>query len=218
MLTIFDINARIELDRSLSNAGDLDKDIEKRKSGKWENMEEKNINLSEAINYLVQLFYATGQKYSCTRPKLGKLLSIVAFRYARRGEKAFRENVCKYNGCGTIVDNLAAYTEREIYMQLEYKDTDNRISETINEQCDLGEVPEKYRTISNLKDDEKETIKDVFCEFGAYSASTLGQYINVIIQKDNVINSNGEVELCEIEKLDKNCFSDENNALIDYLF
>ena len=46
-------------------------------------MKELHTDLEKATCYLVQFFYKTGRLYSCTRTKLRKLLSIVAFVYAR---------------------------------------------------------------------------------------------------------------------------------------
>ena len=52
--------------------------------------ERKNISetdaatgLIDAANYFIQLYYKTGEKYSCSITKLGKLLSIAAFICAK---------------------------------------------------------------------------------------------------------------------------------------
>ena len=181
-------------------------------------MDQLHINLAEATNYLVQQFYKTQQKFSCTRTKLGKMLSIIAFRYARNGKVAFDELIYRYNDCGTTIDGLAAYADRDVYIQLIYYDDNKKITQTYDDDLDVSQnIPDKYKTISSLKETDKEIIKEVFYEFGAYSAKKLGEYINVIIE-ENVVESDGKIDLKQIHNMDKSRFENCTNALIDYLF
>lgn len=70
-------------------------------------MQNSNLRLKEITYYLIQQFYKTGEKYSCTQTKLGKLLSILAFKYARNGQKLFDTPIYKYPPrCGTLIKAL----------------------------------------------------------------------------------------------------------------
>ena len=179
------------------------------------NMKELHINLAEATNYLIQLFYQTNKKFSCTRTKLGKLLSILAFTYALHGEIAFDQAIVKYNTCGTTIDGLASYADRDVYIQLKYEDQIEKVTETLDE---LQVIPEKHTNISSLSNETKEKILDVFCAFGSFPAFDLGQNINQIIQENGVTEPDGKINLQKIYQLDKDCFEGRCNELVDYLF
>ena len=75
-------------------------------------MTELHADLKEIANYFIELFKATGSKYSCSRTKLSKLISIVAFVYAKKDEKLFDEKIYKYKTdsvdefCGTGIQEL----------------------------------------------------------------------------------------------------------------
>jgi hypothetical protein len=60
-------------------------------------MEKMHANLRECMNYLIQLFYKTDKRYSCTRSKISKLLSILAFKYAVYSIQLFDEKIFRYS-------------------------------------------------------------------------------------------------------------------------
>lgn len=172
----------------------------------------KVVKLEDATNYLIDLFNQTGQIYSCTRTKLGKLLSIAAFKYARKGNLLFEENIYKYKGCGSVIDGLVAYTNMEAYINFVYKDGIKKVSEDISNP--INDNP------NLLKDEEARClIKDVFINFGAYSPSELGQCINTIVEYDNVTKKDDKIDLNRIEALEKDDEKNmEQNNLVSYLF
>lgn len=179
-------------------------------------MTELHTNLRETANYLIQLFYATGQRYSCSRTKLGKLLSIVAFIYALKDEELFDESIYRYDGCGTAINELKSYFDRDIYIQFGYEDN----QEFIGEDFDFSIVPkEKYTEITSIELSLRENIERVFRNFGSYKASELGKCINPIVNHPNVTTED-EVNLCSIQSLCRADFSDVENykELIEFLF
>lgn len=180
-------------------------------------MEKLNINLTQATNYLVQLFYKTNQKYSCTRTKVGKLLSIVAFKYASNGQVAFEETIYKYNECGTAIKEIMQrFKDRDIYTLCTYNDDSKPVSQKIDEKAD---IPLDFIDIKDLSDDVKDTIKSVFLLFGAFSPATLGECINPIVNTKNTTLENNQIDISRIEYIHLDDFSTESkNPLIEFLF
>lgn len=179
-------------------------------------MTELHVNLREAANYFIQLFYATGQKYSCSRTKLGKLLSIVAFSYALKDIELFDETIYRYDGCGTAINELKSYMDRDIYIQLKYGDDEKFISQIFDEQ----KIPiQNYEQTESLSDDVKKQIELIFRHFGAYTAYDLGQCINCIVNYPNV-TKNDEVDISILQTLSREKFRDikDHTALIDFMY
>lgn len=183
-------------------------------------MDKLNTNLSHVANYFVQLFYKTGQKYSCTQTKIGKLLSVLAFLYARKGKILFNETIYRYKGCGAVIDNLkAVVTDRDVYLKSQFEDFDGEITEDIIDTL-FGELDESlntYRDISSISPELKDDIEKVFRKFGAHSAYSMGQLINPIVNHNGVADENDAIDLEVIMSLNKDDFG-ESNELIEYLF
>ena len=53
------------------------------KTDESQTMETRFYCFTDIVDYLISLFYKTNKKYSCSRTKIGKLLSILEFKYAR---------------------------------------------------------------------------------------------------------------------------------------
>ena len=185
---------------------------------KNQEVENLHINLEEATNYLVQLFYKTGQKYSCSRTKIGKLLSIVAFKYVVEDKNAFDEIIYKYNDCGTAFNELKLYTDRDVYIKVEYFDDKEYIKENLNDEINEVDAPDKYKGTKNLPNEFKNRVQEVFREFGAYSAIDLGECINALVDNYNITKPNGEIDLLKINELSKKFHVDsQTSKLIQYL-
>lgn len=179
-----------------------------------ETKDKRMENLKQITYYLIQLFYKTGKKYSCTQTKLGKLLSILAFSYARNGEILFEEKIYEYpQGCGTLIKDLT-FIPQSIYLRdLKEEDPDGRhpISEELDE---TAIIPTPY--VSKVTYKLEKNIEDVFKRFGAYSGSQLAECLNPIVKLIKNGNSD-ELDLSKIEGLDRNVFKDEINEVIDYI-
>ena len=185
---------------------------------KW--MEKLNTNLSHVANYFVQLFYKTGQKYSCTQTKVGKLLSVLAFLYARKGKILFDETVYRYKGCGAVIDDLkAVITDRDVYIKSKFEDFDGEITEEIIDALfdESDESLNTYRDVSSISPELKDNIEKVFRKFGAYSAYSMGQLINPIVNYNGVADEYDAIDLEVIMSLNKDDF-DKSNELIEFLF
>ena len=186
---------------------------------------EMAINLFSAANYLIQLFYKTNEKYSCSRTKLGKLLSIVAFRFAKDKKILFREKIYKYNpNCGTQIPALRLY-DRDIYIKLEYFD-DQKIID-YSQIDDDAIIPGVYQEVGILSDEIKQRITEVFVLFGAYSGHNLALAINKLIELEKIVNDDETINLeafsdLKREALYQNKESDVQDEyierLINYLF
>jgi len=174
-------------------------------------MKEVYVNLDEAINYLVELFYLTDRKFSCTRTKIGKLLSIVAFKYALEGEKLFKETIYEYNGCGTIIyEVMDRFDDGDIYTRIQYNDDCHIITK---EEFKNAEIPSEYRNYNTLSEKNKKIIRATFCRFGAYSQSELGRDITSILCVNGIVNDNGEVNLDQMSRLKGKDFSKKNKVI-----
>lgn len=150
-------------------------------------------DLSSAANYLIQLFYSTDCKYSCTRTKLGKLLSITAFIYAKNKIKLFAENICEYKKCGTTFAELPLLYSRDIYLSLNSQDS-NDFKPIGPVMIDMEKIPSAYKIV-NLPMDVRYTLKNVFETFGGFHASKLGDYITYIIDCNKDVVIDGKVNL-----------------------
>ena len=174
-------------------------------------MEELNVNLKTATDYLISLFEATDQKYSCSRVKLGKLLAIVAFKYAQNDKLIFNEAVYKYKDCGAIMYGMNAITDMSPYIRVEYFDNKQHIDLEFNDKV-LSQI--------ELPDDVKSVIEDVFRRFGAYPAKDLGCMINPILNVDGILDEDGKVKLYRFKELNASEIKEENNvsSLVKFLF
>lgn len=185
---------------------------------KEERMEKLNVNLEQTANYMIQLFYQTGQKYSCTRTKIGKLLSIVAFVYAKKDRQIFNEVIYKYGDCGTTINELTATVDRDVYLQCDYQDDKNYI------ECEFDvsvPIPDKHKETDRISEEVKLIVQKVFRNFGAYSAYDLGQLICPIINCKNMVGINDDVNLFQLFMSKYDDFAvleDVNDKLLNYLF
>ena len=59
-------------------------------------------------------------------------------------------------------------------------------------------------------------IKNVFCEFGAYSQSDLSELLNPIVEHPGVCNDDGTINLESIKNLNKWDFL--GNKAVEYIF
>ena len=156
-------------------------------------MEKMNVNLEQAANYLIQLFYKTGKKYSCTRTKIGKLLSIVAFSYARKNSLCFNEKIFKYDECGTIINELEAHVDREIYLKCDYDNGKQMhtglIDESFDEEAYLNkrEGNLKYLNIHDIFDLGDLTIEIINLEGHTQgSVGFLIKELNILVTSDAI--------------------------------
>lgn len=181
-----------------------------------------HANLAQCANYFVQLFYQTGRKYTCTRSKIGKLLSIVNFLYARDDKLLFDEAVCKYEGCGTAIKELKFILDRDIYICSEYRDYKKEIPDA--EFRKNASIPERYKETDRLSEDIKNTIRRVFQKFGAYSVVDLGDALSIIVEHSGVTKSDGKINPDIIKQLSIKNFSKEktrenyDEKLMNFIF
>ncbi len=183
------------------------------------NMKSLKVNLNESANYFIQLFYATGMKYSCTRTKIGKLLSILSFKYARREEKLFEEAIYKYDDCGTAIRELTAHVDRDVYIRCLYEDDGREYIEDIDDTIN-PDMATKYCCTNSLTEDVRRSIVEVFRKFASFSPRQLGEFINPIVNHDGVTRTDGVVDLSIFYTLEKKDFETDlhSKMLIDYLF
>ena len=187
-------------------------------------MEKKHLDLKVATNYLIQLFYQTNRMYSCTRIKIGKILAIISFKYARQGIILFDESVFKYDNSGSVINGLAMLVDRDVYLSYEYFDI-KEIS-NIPAKVDFLKqrefevfVPEKYKKNDGIHDDVKECIKEVFKCFGGYSSQLIGYFMNDLVCLPGVVDIDGSVDLEKIYKLPDFVVKNmKHNKLINYVF
>ena len=180
-------------------------------------MTDNCVNLREATNYLIQLFYQTNKRYSCTRTKLGKLLSILAFKYARKGEKLFDQTIYKYPpSCGTLINELNFIVPRDIYTRniVDGNDPDNMTIINVSLSA-CANVPTQYKDIKTLSTPVREELEKVFNTFGTYPASELGKLLNPIVECILINGSCNEIDLSKVcgEAIEKI----ENNAIVEYI-
>jgi uncharacterized phage-associated protein len=235
LLTNLEINGKISLFKNRTGAFKISLNVDPKEEKntnyscnkfsftRWsENeMEKMNVNLLEAANCFILLFYRTEQRYSCTRTKLGKLLSIVAFKYARQNEKVFNEKIHRYNDCGSAIIEILNNYDKEIYSCFNYEDEIKIISDVLKEENTLNEDILKAYPVGSIDDNLKENIMEIFLNFGAYSPTQLGECINPIVNQAGIVKENGEIDLSRIYEFSLSDFEIENSIaenLLKYLF
>ncbi len=180
---------------------------------KEKKMETRYENLEHCANYLVQLFYKTDKRYSCSRTKIGKLLSILAFKYATKDIKLFFEPIYRYDGCGTAIAHINYYLPRDVYRMLEYDNSKRRIRKSeLKEDVD---IPAWYQDISSLFPTIKEDIEDVFFTFGAYSQVHLSEELNPIVEYERMCDDDGRINLAHILAVYGKL---PGNKVVEYIF
>ncbi len=182
-------------------------------------MKELHTNLKEITYYLIQFFYKTGEKYSCTQTKLGKMLSILAFKYARNDKKLFDISIYKYPPhCGTLIKELT-FIPKDIY-EREFSQNNPDTADIITVGVDDSiQIPEPYNEVNNLSLEIKKDIEDLFFNFGAYPADELGKLLNPIV--DQLVNQqNDELDLSRLITLDRNIINigQDSNRIVDYIY
>lgn len=185
---------------------------------KGKRMTNLHANLKGITCYLIQFFYKTARRYSCTQTKLGKLLSILAFRYAINNELLFDEVIYKFSPhCGTLIKALT-FIPKDIYIR-DLDEPDYDMSNIIDNIFDDAEVPMQYIMAEDISLSLKENIKDVFKNFGAYSGDELAKHLNPIV--DKIANENNdEIDLSLMHTLNLNDFdiNSNNNKIVNYLY
>lgn len=173
-------------------------------------------SLYDLTNIFIQLFFRTHQKYSCSRTKLCKLLSILAFKYAIQGLLLFDEPIQKYPpDCGTLIKDLT-FVCRDVYVKPlveEYYDQVIKITEVLDYTV---KIDRPYETTRSIRLPLLKEVEDVFREFGAYPVDVLGKLLTPIADKIVKDNSD-ELDLLILQNFNRNDF-DVNNAIADYLF
>ena len=164
-------------------------------------MKNLNTNLKQSTNYLVELFYKTNRKYTCTRTKIGKLLSIASFKYAMEDKKLFNEDILKYNDSGTIILELNFVLDKNVYIKNEYFDNNEKIEE---KDLILEEVriPSIYLNTEKITKEVKNTLKEVFLEFGAYTNKELSKLLDEITDIEGILYNDNIINLERIKEID----------------
>ena len=173
---------------------------------------------TDIVDYLISLFYKTNKKYSCSRTKIGKLLSILEFKYARmKKHRVFLRDIYRYPNCGTAIHALTVECDRDVYRMINYGDNNKKIAFS---EIDFNVIPPmESKDFSCIPLEIREEIERVFCNFGAYTHKRLGDCLNPLVEYDSVCGPEGIVNLNRIAELTtydiKNIGS---NEVIDYIF
>lgn len=161
------------------------------KEGK--SMEDLNVSLEKMVDYFIALFRATGERYSCSRTKLGKLISIVAFKFAHNNYKLLSEKIYRYDNCGTYIKELSSIVDRDVYVCLSYEDNKNVVIPLDAISLNIAS-PICDNIVKN--NELVATIRTVFSRFGAYKATDLGDEISALITTlSNFVSEDGSIDL-----------------------
>lgn len=139
------------------------------------------VNVVDAANYIVQLFFKTEQKYNCTQTKLEKLLSIANMICMKNNDILFDSEII-IKPCGVGISKMPIQFFGDIVIG-SVEETDSPI-----EWCEIKEsllCPLRYTSEeeNKLTDDEKRLLTDVFLQFGNCRALSLGLHIDAFKNK-----------------------------------
>lgn len=171
-------------------------------------------NFMSCTNYLIQFFLKTEGKYSCTRMKLGKLLTILACKYARKGIELFSDPIY-WDKVGVSIYELKLFYGIDIYPAKKTVWDNNKVIDYHTLKKDV-QIPEYYKLICKIPDDVAKEIEDLFYNFGAYSSADLTMLLKPIMEYEGVCGNDGMIEFEVVESLDKKQFF--NNKVAEYIF
>ncbi|MBQ7136697.1 MAG: hypothetical protein IJO43_01815 [Bacilli bacterium] len=180
---------------------------------------EENVNARDLAYYMIRMFYETDRKYSCTRTKIGKLLSILSFKYATKGIILFDDPIYRYDDCGTHIKDVSVWLYRDEYLMDEYQDDKKYITDEFKRPKNLpnGQL-KRYNalnnTLGNLTEEVKREAEEVFRRFGAYSQVDLSKILNPIIENTGT-QSYGKIDLSRIPSAIAE--TEPNNDVVKYI-
>lgn len=140
-------------------------------SSSQEEENKKMVKLLESAKFLIRLYYQTGEKYNCVRPKIEKLLSIASFIKMKDGQAFFMEDIVLKN-CGVGIPQLEVFLIEEI---IKKSPNNSRIDDEINFDID---VPAVYQGQDDIDEENKNLLIDIFREFGNFDSKLLGTEID----------------------------------------
>ena len=173
-------------------------------------------NISACANYLIQFFYKTDKKYSCTRTKIEKLLSILAFRYASKGITLFDDPIY-WDKSTPVMRELVVFYTFDIYDQNRPMADENKViaPDELKGENDV-DIPDSYVVRAIIPDEVIKDIEDLFYNFGAYSSYDLTMLLKPIVNYEGVCRPDNSIDLEAIAHLDKNQFLD--NKVVEFIF
>jgi len=173
-------------------------------------------NISACANYLIRFFFKTDKKYSCTRTKIEKLLSILAFRYASKGITLFDGSIY-WDRSTTVMRELVLFYTFDIYDQKRTMADENKIiaPHELKEENDV-DIPDVYMVRAIISDEVTKDIEVLFYNFGAYSSYDLTMLLKPIVEYEGVCRADSSIDLEAIARLDKNQFPD--NKVVEFIF
>jgi len=137
--------------------------------------------------YLISLFYKSGERYFCSRPKINRLLTIYKFCSVRHDPNCFHFSFVP-GGSGLMgIKGLSSFVERDVYLNFYmYDDDKQEFTDTFDETV---EIPGRYVNDFLIRDYEisdkvKELLEIIFRKFGSYPISDLAQMIDQM--KNNI--------------------------------
>lgn len=186
-------------------------------------MDIKMVKILGAANYLVQLFVKCERKYSCSKTKLEKLLSIANLKCIKNGNKLFDEKVIEIKDCGVGLSyNFPTYLCGDIVLAL-LNDKNNKATSPKRQipETDINNSI-KHNTqydkdVNDLTEEDKKCLLNVFLEFGAYDSSILGSLLDEF--KYELVNNQVDGEKINFKKCQSffNRKSDTNNEILKYI-
>lgn len=141
-------------------------------------------NIISSTNYLIQLFYKSGCKYSCPLRKIEYLLSIYKLYCMKENEKCFAGDYVIDNNCIRFL-NLYYFFYTDLYAG----NTIEEDSKPIKEEFDETKiVPPIYVNKTDIGDESKELLKAIFLRFANYPLKSLNAMITNICT--NIVTQN----------------------------
>lgn len=183
------------------------------------------VNILDAANFIIQLYFKTGKKYRCSRTKVEKLLVIaqlISIKDNNQSNKLLSEKICS-NPCGAGFPVLSKYLFSEI-IDTEEDESGNAID------CSLIKEDAEYPVIYRIVDEDSFTptirkiLRDVFLEFGNCKIKELGEWCNQF--KDNIVSSTekeydryviDEQRVIDYFSNSNMCYSGNSNRIVEYI-
>lgn len=156
----------------------------------------EKISAFDGANYLVRLYYKTGEKYRCTRTKVDKLLSIAGFVYmTQKAEPLYEQELRLMSATGGIGFNeFSGWFFPEIVRGKETetnKAIQGQLSKLTNQNT---KIPLAYMDqYGDIKENIAKLLDSVFMRFGNYESNKLESAIAMFANNLAIENSCGKI-------------------------
>ena len=131
-------------------------------------------------SYLVSLFYKSKKNYSCTRPKIFKLLALNSLCNINHPE-LLNTLYVDDEIITTKVPSLVTFINRDVYIKYPFCDDKKKFLDQFDEDVKIPNMFNNRLNRCELDVNSKKILEDIFRNFASYPIGDLNKMINEIL-------------------------------------